>query len=335
MNLIIVLTILMFLFYYLASFNTSKLEHNWIFVICFFISACLLRIVINPNLNKDYYGYYDIHNFENPKDLISFFLSEPYLYLIYKFFEFFIFDKQNIFIGIYWFNFFLTNFFFIWLVTRKDIVIWKKILLFVFYYFLFAFVLLRNGPVYILFAYFFYYSYRNKRFLKILLTPFMHLSALALMIILFQKNKHYLKFFFTIILFFIPFLFFYVLPILSNVMALQGSMSKVDSYSEGIDNVSVFHRIYFIFMTIVVLITIWFYKKQIFNPILITTALFYYISYVINPVIGFRFSPYVFFAILLFKFDGDYNSRVVKNLNVASFLLMPYFIFTLFDTHTL
>ena len=257
------------------------------------------------------------------------------MYLIYKFFDFFISEKQILFLGIYWFNFLLTNVFFIWLATRKDIVIWKKILLFVFYYFLFAFVLLRNGPVYILFACFSYYSFRNKRYLKILFAPFMHISALALLILMFQRSKHYLKFLFVALLVLIPVLVFFIIPILSDVMAIQGSISKADAYSEGIETVSVFHKIYFLFMSIVVFITIWIYKKQVLNPILITTILFYYISYFINPVIGFRFSPYVFFAILLFVLNSTVYSFFIRSLFVACFLLFPFFFLTLFDTHTL
>lgn len=335
MSLIVFIAILTFIFYYLSCFNSLKLQQKLTFVFCFLISASILRAIINPELNKDYFGYFDLHNFENPDDFISFLLSEPYLYLIHKFIELFTADKKQIFLGIYWFNFLITNVFFVWLVTRKHVAIWKKMLLFVFYYFLFGFVLLRNGPVYILFACFFYYSYRNKKFNKILLAPFMHLSALALMVTLFQKNKHYLKFFFIIILGLLPVLIFYIMPILKNVIALQGSMNKVDSYSEGMEVVSVFHKIYFLFLTMFILITFSIYKKQAINSILITNIVFYYISFFINPVLGFRFSPYVFMAILLFDFNGAYNVRFVRKLNIASFLLIPYFLYTLFDTHTL
>jgi hypothetical protein len=336
MILIIAVVTLIFIFYYLASFNSSRLDHRVVFIIGFLIFTIFLRIDISPELNKDYYGYYDLHNFENPTDITSFLLSEPYLYLIYKFFEFFTTDKKYIFIGIYWFNFSITNFFFIWLATRMDVVIWKKMLLFVFYYFLFGFVLLRNGPVYIFYAYFFYYSYRNKKFKKIVLTPFMHLSALALMITLFQRNKYYFKFFFSILLFLLPVLIFILMPILTDIIALQGSMNKVDSYSEGIEVVSIFHKIYLLFVTMVILVTFIVYKKQAINPILITTIVFYYIFFFINPVLGFRFSPYVFMAILLFNFDGITNAQIwVKILNILSFLLLPYFLFTLFDTHSL
>ena len=88
-------------------------------------------------------------------------------------------------------------------------------------------------------------------------------------------------------------------------------------------------------VTIVVLISFVIYKKQAVNPILITTIVFYYISFFINPVLGFRFSPYVFMAILLFNFKGVYGEQMVRIVNVISFLLFPYFLYTLFDTHSL
>lgn len=335
MNTIITVSFLLFLFYYLASFNSLKIDHKWIFILCFLFSAFALRIIIDPSSNKDYYGYFQVFNFNNPDNVVSFLLSEPYIYIIYNFFELFTSDKKYIFLGIYWFNFLITNVFFIWLVTRKDIAIWKKILLFVFYYFLFAFVLLRNGPVYIMFAYFFYSSYRNKKFLKILFTPFMHLSALVLLVVMFHKYKHYLKIFFAVIVLLIPIFILYLIPILIEVTYLQGSVSKIDTYTKIDQSVALFHKIHFFFVTAVVLITIWVYKKQVLNPILITAMLFYYIAFYVSPVMGFRFSPYVFLAILLFNFNGKYNSQVVRNLNLASFFLFPYFLFTLLDTHYL
>jgi hypothetical protein len=271
MNFIIVLTFFIFLFYYLACFNTLRLDHQLIFLLFFIISSITLRFVINPNSNKDYYGYFSFHSYQDQNSFISFLLSEPYLYLIYKFFELFTPDKEYILRGIYWFNFLITNVFFIWLALRKDILIWKKIVLFVFYYFLFGFVLLRNGPVYILYAYFFYYSFRNKKFIKIVLTPFMHLSALALIILLFQRKKYYIKIFFAAILIIIPLVFIYLIPVLSNISSIQVTMSKVYAYSKDVKAIAVFHKIHFIFVTVIVFISILTIKKKIINPIFITT----------------------------------------------------------------
>ena len=335
MSLLILLAIFIFSFYYLACFNGLKLEYKIIFIGLFLIFAITLRLIIAPELNKDYYGYFDLHNFENPEDTTSFLVSEPYLYLIYKFFEFYVPEKKTIFVLIYWFNFFFTNFFFIWLTTRLDLNVWKKMMIFVFYYFFFGFVLLRNGPVYILFAYFFYYSFRNQKFNKILFTPFMHLSALSLIITLFHKNKYYLKFFLAILFLLLPVFLIYVIPLLNDLIAFQNSMNKVDSYSQSSEVVSIFHILYFGFISLFLSITLVIYKKKAFHPILITVSLFYYISFFVNPVLGFRFSPYVIMAVLLFSFKDVKMSQWNKYLDLVSFLMLPYFIFTLIDTHYL
>ena len=240
-----------------------------------------------------------------------------------------------IFLGIYWFNLFVTNTFFIWLATRKDVQMWKKMLLFTFYYFLFGFVLLRNSPAYFLFGLYFYYSYRGIKFNKVLLTPFMHISSIAMLIIFFHKSKYYFRFFLIIIIILVSLTILVLMPLLSEMLVLQKSMSKFDSYSEEMEVVSVFHKIYFLFITFVFFITVFVYKKKIVNPIILTTLVFYYVGFIFNPVIGFRFTPYIFFAILLYNFEGDFNIRITKILNVISFLLFPYFLYTLFDTHYL
>lgn len=332
---ILITTILVFISYYLSSLNSVRLEYKVVFIFGFLFFGTALRAIINPELNNDYYGYFDIHNFETPENFLTFIFSEPYLLIVFKFFSLFSTNKQIIFLEIYWFNFIITNVFFLWLATRKDIVLWKKIMIFVFYYILFGFVLLRNGPVYMLFACFFYYSFRNRNYIKILITPFMHMSAMALIILLFHKRKYYLKILFFVILGMIPIFIFFVMPVLSEVEAIKSSMSKVDSYSEELESVSIFHKVGLLFTTIIVLIAIFVYRKKAMNPIFITTILFYYITYLINPIMGFRFSPYLFLSILLFDFEGAYSTRLVRNFNIMSFFLIPYFIFTLYNSHTL
>jgi hypothetical protein len=332
---LIIVTICLFVAYYLSSFNTLNTGHKYFFILLYLIFAVINRLLISPELNKDYYGYFDLHNFDDPEDFVSFLFSEPYLYLIYKFFNLFISDKLIIFNFIYWLNFSITNIYFVWLLTRYDISVWKKVTLFAFYYYLFGFVLLRNAPVYMLFSCFFYYSFRDKKFYNILLTPFMHLSALSLIITVFNKNKYYFKVLFFILLILLPVLLIYILPLLNSLIALQNSMNKIDSYSGEMLSVSIFHKIYFAFVSFALAITFFVYQKKAMNPILVTTAIFYYTSFFINPVLGFRFSPYVFMAILLFNFKDEFSPKLIKFIDFASFLLLPYFIFTLVDTHHL
>jgi hypothetical protein len=334
MYLTILSVIFTFIFYFLTCFNTLDLDHKYLFALFFLIGTIIIRVQIDVTLNKDYYGYYDHFNFDSRTNMIELFFSEPYLYFLFKFFEIFTNDKSAIFNLIYWFTFLLVNMFYIWLAFRKDVQMWKKMLLFVFYYFLFGFVLLRNGPAYLLFGLYFYYSYRGIKFNEVLLTPFIHISSLAMLITFFHKNKYYFRFFLITIIV-VSLTILVLMPLLSEMLVLQNSISKADSYSVEVEVVSVFHKIYFLFITVVFLFSCYTYKNKIINPIILTTFILYYVGFMINPVVGFRFTPYIFFAILFFNFDGSFNNQFTKVLNLISFFLFPYFIYTLLDTHYL
>mgnify|MGYP006998217128 CR=1 FL=1 len=101
----------------------------------------------------------------------------------------FTYDKAAIFSGIYWFNLLFVNAFFVWLLTRNDVQMWKKHILFSFFYILFGFVLIRNSGAYLLLALYFYYSYRKVKFNSVLISPFIHLSSLPVLMTYFHKKK--------------------------------------------------------------------------------------------------------------------------------------------------
>ena len=65
-------------------FNSQKTLNKFFYIGLYLMFAIILRFIIAPELNKDYYGYFDLHNFEDPEDTVSFLVSEPYLYLLYK-----------------------------------------------------------------------------------------------------------------------------------------------------------------------------------------------------------------------------------------------------------
>jgi hypothetical protein len=331
---IIGITIGIFLFYFLASFNTLESKHRLVFTGFFLISTFILRILIGPELNKDYFGYYGLHDIKMPEDVMSFLFGEPYLKIVYVFFNLFTDDKTLIFLGIYWLNLLVANSFFVWILTRKDVQMWKKIVLFSFFYFLLAFVLIRNSPAYILFACYFYYSFRKIKFNAVLLTPFMHISSLAVLVTYFHKRKNYFLFFVALSIA-VTLILLFILPNVSNSIAVKLSLSKIDAYAAEMEVVSVFHKIYFVFITCVVITTALIYKKEISHPLILTTILLYYISFILNPIAGFRFTPYLFFAILFYNYNGAYTKSLTRVLNIACFILLPYFIQTLIDTHYL
>lgn len=331
---IIGVSVFIFLFYFLASFNTLRAKNRFVFIILFLLSTFLLRFLISPELNKDYYGYFDLFDFQLPDTILSFLLGEPYLKLVYFAFSGFTEDRQLIFFGIYWFNLMVSNLFFIWLLTRTDIQMWKKLVLFSFFYFLFAFVLIRNSPSYIIFALFFYYTFRKSNFNLVLVTPFIHISSVAVLATYFHNRKNYYAFFLAFS-FTAAAILLFVLPKISNSFAVELTIFKVSTYSAEMDVVSIFHRVYFVFITGIVITTAFVYKKQMLHPIIMTTIILYYVSFIINPIVGFRFAPYLLFAVLFFNYDGSFSSQFTRVFNISSFLMLPYFVYTLIDTHYL
>lgn len=335
---ILEITVISFLFtnYYLLCQNCVKYQNKVGYSLLFVFLSIVLRLLIPTELNKDYVGYFVLYNFEKPENLISFLVSEPYLYILYSFFQLFISDKGIVIECIYWFNLLISLYFYIWLAFRKDIELWKKIIIFVFYYFLTSYVVLRNAPVYFAFSYFFYYSFRSIRYNKIIFTPFMHISSIPLLLLIFHKSKRYYSYLISALVIVMPIVITKVLPIVESVEEVRSSLDKAGTYSEAMNEVGFFHKIYFCFISGIFVVGWINYQKQVLHPLIITTFIMYYLSFFVNPVMGFRFSPYVIFAITLNNFKGKYNlSAATKALNLIIFLLLPYFIFTFIDTHYL
>ncbi len=336
MILTIINIIFLFITYYLLCQNHIEFNYKSIYLVFFLFFSIILRLNIPTESNKDFVGYSELYNFENPDGIVSFLISEPYLYIIYNFFELFTSNKRFIIESIYWFNLFISLYFYIWLAFRKDVSLWKKVVIFVLYYFLTSYVVLRNAPVYFIYSYFFYYGFRSLSYKKIIFTPLMHISSLPLLLLIYYKSKRYYKYLFSALVIFIPILIFIVLPIIESVEELRLSLDKADAYSEGMTEIGVFHKIYFCFISVILIVSWINYKEKVLHPLIITTFIIYYISFFINPVIGFRFSPYVIFTILLNNFKGNYNvTAFTKVLNLIIILLLPYFIFTFIDTHHL
>jgi hypothetical protein len=336
MKIVIGLIILLFFNYYFLCKNYSKRGNKFIFGFFFVFTSIILRILIDPSSSKDYIGYYEFYNFDNSAGLTSFLVSEPYLFLLYKFFHFFVVDKSLILVCVFWFNWVLCMYFYVWLAFRDDLELWKKITIFAFYFFLFSFVVIRNAPVYIIYSYFFYYSYRAIKYKSTIITPLMHLSSLPLLLLLFHKEKNYFKYMVIGLLFFLVLFIFKFLPIFENIDALESPLNKIDTYLEDTKQKSFFHQIYFGFISGLFILSWIIFRKQLLHPILITTLLIYYITFFINPIIGFRYSPYVILAIFLTNFESKYELKFVTEiLNTVILVLLPYFIYTYYETHYL
>lgn len=321
-----------FLSYYFACLASTGTKQKILYTGLFVVFSIALRVVLDVTLNNDYYYYYDFKIFHKPTSFLSFLVNEPYLYSVYAFFTFFFDAKKEVFLAMYWFNFLITTLFFIWLLYRKDVAMWKKMILFVFHYFLFGFVVLRNGPAYMLFALYFYYTFRSKKFNWILITPLMHISSCLLLVTYFHKWKNYFKgLLFAGI--FITLFFLVLKPYLASIAAFTSIVSKIEIYSQGMPVVGFMHVLFFLFIFSLFLVGFLLYRKKMLHPILVTTLLFYGVTFFINPVVAHRFSPYVIFALLLFPFDALKNEKIVILLNRLTILLFPIFIYTLHIAH--
>lgn len=329
---ILIALLFTFISYYFACIFFVNTKKKFFFTGVFIICSLIVRLIINVNLNNDYSLYYNFDIFKKPSSVLNFFFNEPYLYAVYAFFTLFIDSKKDVFLALYWFNFIINTFFFIWLLFREDIEAWKKMLLFVVHYFLFGFVLLRNGPSYILFALYFYYVFRERRFDWVLITPFMHITSSLMLVTYLHKSKNYFK---VLLLGTVAFfcLFFILKPFLSYIIEFDSILYKISVYSQGMNGIGELHILFFLFIFFLVVMGSLFYKNKMLHPILITTILFYWITFFINPIVAYRFSPYVIFALLLFPFEKIRNDKTVVLINKLTILLFPLFVYSLFNAH--
>lgn len=321
-----------FLSYYFACLAATNSNQKIVYTSLFVVFSVALRVVLDVTLNNDYYYYYSFGIFHKPTGFLSYLLNEPYLYSIYAFFTLFLEAKKEVFLAMYWFNFLIATLFFIWLVYRKDVEMWKKMILFVFHYFGFGFVVLRNGPAYMLFAMYFYYAFRDKKFNWVLITPWMHISSYVMLVTYFHKWKNYFKAL-LVASAFIGVFFLLMKPFLASIDAFKSIVSKIDIYSQGMQVVGFMHVVFFLFICSLFSAGFLLYKKKMLHPILVTTMLFYGITFFINPIVAHRFSPYVIFALLLYPFEEISNNKIVLLLNKFSILLFPIFIYTLHIAH--
>jgi hypothetical protein len=162
----------------------------------------------------------------------------------------------------------------------------------------------------------------------------MHLSSLPIMVTFFYKKKYYYALL-ALIFIVTPTIYFVLKYFLHDLASFQKIIFKVNSYSKGMDAIGVLHKLFFLFISVLLILGAFLYKKVMLNPIIITVVLFYYLFFFINPIAGYRFSPYLLFALFLFDFDDTANEKGMSFLNYASILLLPCFLYTLYDTHLL
>lgn len=305
------LVILNFLIYYFLCINKKdslKIPISFIFFLLSFIFFLLVDFSKMP----DYQEYYAVIGLEGKGQSFNTLFSEPYYFQIVNYFNLSLSKEASINV-FYFTNTLLTTSFFLWLSFKDDISPWKKVFLYSMYYYLFSFVLLRNTPSYILLATSFYYLNYKRIFFPSLFTFLCHISSLPVIIFSFFKNKYA-----NILLIFICLGYIFLFNVLTK-LEIFGIYEKLTIYKD--DNQygqGVFHKIYFYLFIFLNLILLFFKKDIILNYTYVLIFLTYIFLQFIGPVMGFRFSIYLIFYLLM---TNTYN-RIEKNnfyKNILSF----------------
>lgn len=315
---LLVLALINFLIYFLLTLkfnNKSKILLSFIFI--FF--SVLFKLNVEVSDMPDYDAYYDVIGLIKPELSFKMLFAEPYYFqlvnYLYKYnsAEFSI----NFF---YYLNFLFTLIFFIWIAFLRDINSWKKVLLYGLYYFLFAFVLLRNTPSYVLTGFLFYYLHQNK-YIKITLLSFLgHLSSLPILIFSMFKNKiGDNKLFIYILLYFFSFNLILNLPFL-GVYEKFNMYQDVDEYGK-----SIFHKIYFVFFICINIYLFFKNKIVVYNYTYVFIFMTYFFLQLASPIMGFRFSVYLIIYLLLNpKFSFNYIIETRLNVFLPAIILVLF-----------
>lgn len=298
-----------------------KFNINLRIILAFLFVVLCFIIKWNIDVSKmpDYPNYFKIIGIIEPELSFKMLFAEPYYFqfvnYLYKTHS--AADSIKYFYNI---NFFLTLTFFVWLSFLNDISIWKKIVLFVFYFYLFSYVLLRNTPAYVLIGVLYYYLHK-KIYIKFCILSFLaHLSSFPILFFSFFKNKKGdKKLFILLVLFFLGFNILLSLPIF-------GVYEKFTSYQEGQEyGQSIFHKIYFVVIILINLYLLLKNKNLVFNYTYSFIFLTYFFIQIASPVMGFRFSIYMILYLLINP-ELKLNYQLEKWFNWLSPLLIIFVI---------
>lgn len=293
----------------LISINDKKLKY---ILTAFFVTiSVVFCFLVDFTKMPDYQEYFNVIGNEQQEFSIKFFFSEPYYFESVNFISDFLSKETSIAI-FYIINTLLTTFFFVWLAFIKEVPIWRKVLLYSFYYYFFSYVLLRNTPSYVLVGILFYYLNRKIFFKFSVLSFLCHLSSLPVLFFSIFKNK---KANFLLLVIVLGYLLFFNL--LTN-LEIFGVYEKLNTYKDDKEfGQGFFHKIYFFGFLTINLFLIFRKKSEIFNYTYILLFVTYLFLQFIGPVMGYRFSIYLIFYLLLSD-DLFFSKTVNSYLNIVS-----------------
>ena len=327
---IIFFIIVLFFSYFLLCLKESPTYFKYFFLFFYFLISILLRVLVDPVNSKDYDNYYNIVSSSGGDyTQIGFLFAEPYLIGLKSLMFIFWDNPDKVIYAIYTFNLIVSSFFFIWISQIKDITLWKKLLTFSLFFFLFAFTTLRNSAAYFLVTILFYNIQRGRKFRIGYLGFLAHISAIpALLSSMANIKKASLN-----VLFFLIVVGFGAYYILQSSPLFAFGLAKFDSYSGSDDSVNnIVHKIYF-FCILSLSVVLWLSnRKYVLNNVFILLFFTYLIFNAINPVMGFRFSIYLILFLLVFPTIKT-DRLIDKALNLTSIMFLGLFIFNYFGTH--
>lgn len=294
-----------------------------IYYCCFIFFSFLIMLNIDVTTLPDYDAYFLL--IDADIDYISL-LSEPYYYYLGTLFKSF-FDSYGALKIFYNINFIITLSFFIWLSFVKTISVWRKLILYSFYYYLFSYILLRNTPAYLLCGLLFY-SLHVKKVCRFSFFSFLfHTTSIPVLTFSILRNKKA-----DWILLLLLLLYLAVLKVLFS-LEVFGLYEKFLIYStiEGYGT-SIFHRVYFIIFILFNLFVLYARQNVVFNYTYSFIFATYLFLHFFSPVMGFRFSIYLIFYLMLHPFL-EFDEKISRSLNILSIFLMFLTLFNLYSIH--
>jgi len=235
--------------------------------------------------------------------------------------------------GLYWANFIMSTYFFVFLMKKKELVIYKRVLFFCLYYFLFCYTLIRNGPSYILVALFYFYYLDSdllKRKVKYLwISLLFHYSSLGVLAINYLSNltkKQVVILFSTIIILGIA-------AFIGFDISIDIIQEKYERYSSSWREEKLTHKIWYYFVCILFILSFLENKYLAYTKINIAIFASFLILYNISHIAGYRFSIYCIMYYLVLQPSNRFFIVNKKYFNLGSLIFVGYFIFTFYDTH--
>lgn len=311
----IIIIILIFFFYFFATIQ-KKLNYRKILAFLFVISTIILRVFVDNSKLPDYESYFSVIGNIQPDFSLKILFTEPYYFQLVNYLNKTYSAELSINI-FYFINFFITTFFFVWLLFVNNIYPWKKILLFSLFYYLFAYVLLRNTLAYLSTA-FLFYKINSKIYFKPSYLAFLsHLSSIPALVFSIFKNKIGNV---RLVISMIFYIFFFGIIIKLEIFQLYEKFSTYKEPSEfGVSN---FHKIYFYGFLLINLFLFFNEKKIIYNYTYLPLLITYIILQFSSGVMGYRFSFYLVIYLLMYV---NYNNKLIYSntlLNYISFFLI-------------